>query len=152
MSPSSETSLRLVTFCTPLEYLYLVTIFHRHLENLRMSFTSTVQCQRRLTNLVETSKFVSLSCLLWRLSVPFFCTNGKYKACSFTWVIELSFSFVVKLKQRCSSYPFLPFSPFLANFEAFFVPSDPFPYQRIIIDIRDIRTRDWKQRAPPIEC
>ena len=31
LSPSSETSLRLVTFCTPLDYLYLVAVLHRHL-------------------------------------------------------------------------------------------------------------------------
>ena len=72
-----------------------------------MSFTTKPNnLERRLTNLVETSKFISLSCLLWRLSVPFFSTNGKHKACSFAWEVELSFNFVVKLKQRCGSYPF----------------------------------------------
>ena len=31
LSPSSETSLRLATFDTPLDYLYLVSVLHRHL-------------------------------------------------------------------------------------------------------------------------
>ena len=31
LSPSSETSLRLIIFCTPLDYLYLVGVLHRHL-------------------------------------------------------------------------------------------------------------------------
>ena len=42
------------------------------------------------------------------MSVPFFSTNGKYKGCSFAWAIELSSSFVVKLKQCGGSYPFSP--------------------------------------------
>ena len=76
--------------------------------------------KRRLTHLVKMSKFVFLSCLLWRLSVPFFSTNGKYKACSFAWAVELSSSFVMKLKQLCGSYPFSPFFVIFGEFEVFF--------------------------------
>ena len=72
-------------------------------------------------------KFASLSYLLWRLSVPFFSVNGKYKACSFAWAVELSSSFFMKLKQCCSSYPFSPFSWFLANFEVFYCALWPIP-------------------------
>ena len=77
-------------------------------------------------------KFVSLSCLLWWLSVPFFSTNGKYKAYSFAWAVELSCIFVMKLKQHCSSHPFSPFFMIFGEFEVFFVPSDPSPYQRTV--------------------
>ena len=67
------TYLTLATLRTPFDYLYLVGVLHRHLYNLRMSFRTTWK------------NFISLSCLLWRLSVPFFSKNGKYKACSFAW-------------------------------------------------------------------
>ena len=77
-------------------------------------------------------KFVSLSCLLWQLCVPFFSRNGKYKAYSFAWVVELSSSFVVKLKQCCGSYPFSPFFVIFGEFWGIFVLSDPFPYKRIV--------------------
>ena len=40
--------------------------------------------------LAKTSYFVSLSCLLWWLSLPFFCKDDNYKACSFASVGELS--------------------------------------------------------------
>ena len=62
------------------------------------------------------SKFVSFSCFLWQLSVPFFHTNGKYNARSDAWLGELSAIFVMKLKQRSSSYRF---SPLLVNFVVF---------------------------------
>ena len=87
-------------------------IAHAPLEcsNVVYNYSTKPNFERRLINLVEMLKFVSLSCLLWRFSVPFFSTNGKYKACSFAWVLELSSSFVMKLKQHRSSYPFSLFS------------------------------------------
>ena len=73
-----------------------------------MSF-STLQNQttwKGLLTLSKTSKFISLSCLLWWLYVLFFSTNDKYKACSFALVIELSSIFVVKLNNAVAATRF----------------------------------------------
>ena len=81
--------------------------------------TTWKECSLTLS---KTLKFVSLSCLLWRLSIPFFSTKGKYKACSFAWVVELSPSLLWSWNNAVAATYFSPFLPFLANFEAFFVP------------------------------
>ena len=46
--------------------------------------------ERRLTNIGKKLNFVSLSCLLLRLSLPFSCMIGKYKACSVEWTVIVS--------------------------------------------------------------
>ena len=104
--------------------------------------------ERRLTNLVETSKFVSLSCLLWRLSAPFFSTNGKYKACSFAWAVELSSSFVVKLKQRCSSYQFSPFHDFWRILRHFLLPLTHSHINILWVSIRGIILQNLSASNP----
>ena len=85
-----------------------------------MSFRRTLQSQTAYKEgsltLSKTSKFVSFSCLLWRLPVPFFSTNGKYKAYSFAWVVELSSIFVVSWNNAVAAIHFRHFWRILRYF------------------------------------
>ena len=76
----------------------------------------------RLSNLGENIEI----CLPLLPSITTLCTILSHNTCSVAWVGKLSAIFILKLKQRSSSYPFSPFS---VNFEfPFLVPSDLFPY------------------------
>ena len=126
LSCSSEMCLRLVTLCMLLDYLYFVGALHRHLQNLRMSFRTTLQSQTNWKEgsltLSKMSKFVSLSCLLWQLSVSFFFTNGKYKACSVAWAGEFSAIFEHYEAKTTQQQPTIFI--ILGNFEVFFASSN----------------------------
>ena len=114
MSPTSKTYLRLATLCTPLDYPYCIGTFR-----IIYNDTKPNNLERRLTNHGENIE-IFLPLFQWRPSVPFFCINGKYKACSVAWAAELSGIFIVKLKQCC---PFSPFWRLLRYFCALFTYS-----------------------------
>ena len=65
-----------------------------------MSLIMAVESQTWKEGSLTLSNFLSLSCLMWSLSVSLFSTNGKYKTCGFVWAVNLSSSFFVKRKQR----------------------------------------------------
>ena len=75
LSPSSETSLRLATFCTPLDYLYLVycidtfKIFECHLE---LRYKAKTAWKEGSLILSKTLKLVSPS--------PAFCGDPLYRS------------------------------------------------------------------------